>query len=446
MFQRDIISKLELWVDKANRKPLVLRGARQVGKTTAVNLFAKNFDRYIYLNMDLEDDKALFEQGFTVFELYEAILLHKRMATREGKTLIFIDEIQNSPKAVAILRYFYEEMPHLCLIAAGSLLETLIDTQVSFPVGRVEYMVIRPCSFSEYLTALREENARKLLDTFPFPNYGHEILMKHFKIYALIGGMPEIIKRYSSGDQIADLSSIYESLLSSYADDVEKYARNETLKNVIRHVIQHSFYSAGERIAFQGFGQSKYKNREMGEAFSTLEKAFFLYLAYPVTSVTIPMEPNQRRAPKLQLLDTGLVNFSLGIQSEIFNAKNLSDAYRGRIAEHVVAQELLSLNDSVLYKLNYWTREDTGSMAEIDWVVQHKGYVIPIEVKSGPTGKLRSLHQFIDRAPHHCAVRVNAGPLAVTEEKTIKGKSYKLLNLPFYLVNKLPEYLNEMVS
>src|SRR5690606_18195306 len=114
--------------------------------------------------------------------------------------------------------------------------------------------------------------------------------------------------------------------------------------------------------------------------------------------------------------------------------KNLSDAYRGRIAEHVVAQELLSLNDSVLYKLNYWTREDTGSMAEIDWVVQHKGYVIPIEVKSGPTWKLRSLHQFIDRAPHHCAVRVNAGPLAVTEEKTIKGKSYKLLNLPFYLV------------
>ena len=149
MFKRTISEKLYQWAAKADRKPLVLRGARQVGKTSVVNLFSENFDQYVCLNLDRPEDKALFENDYPFQSVLDAIFFHKNKEKNVGKTLVFIDEIQNSPRAVSLLRYFYEDSPELYVIAAGSLLESLIDNQISFPVGRVEYLALRPCSFEE---------------------------------------------------------------------------------------------------------------------------------------------------------------------------------------------------------------------------------------------------------------------------------------------------------
>jgi uncharacterized protein len=170
--------------------------------------------------------------------------------------------------------------------------------------------------------------------------------------------MPEIINTYLRTNSFLGLNKIYDSLFVSYTDDVEKYAPNLTMANVMRHIMKHSFIEASTRIKFQGFGNSPYRNREMSEAFKMMERSFLINLVYPVTNTQLPMMVNYRRSPKLQLVDTGMVNYFSGIQGELITVKDLNDSYKGRIAEHITGQELLTLSDSVLYKLNYWTREN----------------------------------------------------------------------------------------
>ncbi|RLD32145.1 MAG: hypothetical protein DRI83_11335, partial [Bacteroidetes bacterium] len=163
MFNRTIIDKLRQWSDKKDRKPLVLRGARQVGKTTAINIFAENFDEYLYLNLEKAEQRKIFEDEQAFDEMLNRLFFFFDIKKDvNAKTLIFIDEIQNSPKAIALLRYFYEEANHLYVISAGSLLENILDKNISFPVGRVEYMFMHPCTFQEYLGAMGEEQSFNL--------------------------------------------------------------------------------------------------------------------------------------------------------------------------------------------------------------------------------------------------------------------------------------------
>ena len=190
MFQRSILHGLTEWSEKPHRKPLILRGARQVGKTTAVSMLAEKFDQYIYLNLELKEDLQLFEQGYKVSELFEAICFLKNKDPQKHRTLLFIDEIQSSPEAVATLRYFFEDLPHIYVIAAGSLLESLLDRHISFPVGRVEYLKMHPLTFEEFLGATGEAQAVEILDRIPLPDFAHDKLLKLFHRYTLIGGMP----------------------------------------------------------------------------------------------------------------------------------------------------------------------------------------------------------------------------------------------------------------
>jgi len=171
-----------------------------------------------------------------------------------------------------------------------------------------------------------------------------------------------------------------------------------------------------------------------------------MQLVYPVTSEKIPILPDLKRTPKLQLLDTGLVNYFAGIQKQVFNSDDIADIYEGKISEHIVGQEILASKLSPLYKLNFWTKEKKESNAELDFIYLHNGLVIPIEVKKGASGRLRSLHQFIDISKHPFAVRVYSGKLSIDYEKTVGGKSYYLLNLPFYLACKLESYIDWFIN
>lgn len=446
MFNRDILEQLSVWAKRSDRKPLVLRGARQVGKTTAVNLFSKEFDQYLYLNLEQKEERKIFEHSYPIKDLIQAIFFYKDQAKSKGKILIFIDEIQACPSAVAYLRFFYEAFPDLYIIAAGSLLETLIDTHISFPVGRVEYLVMKPLNFKEFLNAMDEENSLDIIkNKIPAPDFAHDKLLKFFHTYSIIGGMPEIVQKYSEQKDIITLNNIFDSLIVSYLDDVEKYARNYSMANVIRHAVSNAFYEAGKRIKFQGFGNSNYKSREMGEALKVLEKAMLIYLIYPSSSVKPPLAPNIKKSPKLQVLDTGMLNYFGGFQKELFGTNDIDSAYQGKIAEHIVGQELLAYQTSPLYKLHFWSREKKQSNAEIDFLIQYADMIIPIEVKSGATGRLRSLHQFIDRTPHKYAVRLYSGQVEINRIKTLNGKDFILLNLPFYLAGSIPEYLEWMV-
>ena len=202
MFEREVLTKLKLWSESSYRKPLILRGARQVGKTTVVNEFSKAFDNYLYLNLEHPEANKLFDSSLPLSTLMDMFYVYCNKSKKGGRTLLFIDEIQNSPKAVARLRYFYEELPEVFVIAAGSLLESLIDVHISFPVGRVEYMALRPCSFSEFLGAIAETALRDLVKKAELPEAFHDRTIALFNIYTLIGGMPEVVRNYASDGDI----------------------------------------------------------------------------------------------------------------------------------------------------------------------------------------------------------------------------------------------------
>ncbi len=445
MFQRSIIDKLEEWKNNPRRKPLVIRGARQVGKTTAINMFSRSFEQYIYLNLELPEEAKLFKQEISFEERIEALFFYKNMI-REKSTLIFIDEIQNVPSAISLLRYFYEKANDIYVIAAGSLLESLIDKQINFPVGRVEYLFMYPLFFSEYLKALGENETNVLINRVPIPSYAHEKILKLFYRYTLIGGMPEIIQTYIDKNDITLLSPVYQNLLISYLDDVEKYAKRKSQVRVIRHCIKSAFSEAGNRIKFEGFGNSQYKSREISESLTMLEKTMLLRIVYPSTSISLPIVPDRKKSPKLIMFDTGLVNFFAGFQKDLFLLKDLNNLYKGKIAEHIIAQELMDYYDSPLREINFWVRSKKESNAEVDFLVQWENLVIPVEVKAGAAGRLRSLHQFIDKAPHPYAVRFWAGKVQIDKAETIAGKSYFLLNLPFYTAGKLKDYITWFIN
>ncbi len=444
MFKRKILDELNKWKDKSDRKPLVIRGARQVGKTTVVNLFSKQFDKYIYLNLENSEDREIFESNLSFDKLLEAIFFLKNVKKNSGTILIFIDEIQNVSNAVTQLRYFYEKAKDLFVISAGSLLETLLDKNINFPVGRVEYLVLKPLSFEEFLLAIGEAPAVEMLNTIPLPDFAHKKLLGLFHRFVLIGGMPEVVKKYTETDDLLSINTIYDSLITSYLDDVEKYYSTNKNRSIIRYVINNSFYEAGNRVKFQGFGKSNYKSREISEALQLLEKTFLLYLIYPTTNINIPIIPNRKKSPRLQLLDTGLLNYFLGVNEDIFKATDINNIYKGKISEHIVGQELLSTSFSFLYKLHFWVKEKKQSNAEIDFIIQYKNNVIPIEVKSGKTGRLRSLHQFMDQSSHKIAVRLYAEKVNIEDTQTINKTNFKLLNLPYFLASKIEKYLEWM--
>jgi len=441
MIQRSALQFLSKWKESKNRKPLVIRGARQVGKTTLVMEFSKQYDVFLHLNLEKKVEQDLFEQYDDVNELIKAIFFHKNKINN-GTVLLFIDEIQNSKKAVALLRYFYEEANHIHVISAGSLLETVIDVRkISFPVGRVEYLHIRPCSFLEFLNGIGADFDVDVIEKLN-AQYVHQRIIKYFNDYTLVGGMPAVISKYAENQDVILLSQLYNSLLLSYQDDVEKYTKNSNLISIIRTILSVGWASAGEIITFERFGGTSYSSKEIALAFQTIQKAMLLDLIYPTSETQLPLIQNFRKRPKLIWLDTGLVNFLAGIQKEVFSVSDIQDVWRGRIAEHIVAQELLTLSDSLLSKRIYWRRDKQGSEAEVDFLYPYNSLAIPIEVKSGHNSKLKSLHLFMETAPHNIAVRVWSNPFSIDEITTSNGKKIKLINLPFYYIGVLNKVLD----
>ncbi|MCL1934265.1 MAG: AAA family ATPase [Candidatus Azobacteroides sp.] len=444
MIQRRAIEFLLQWKERSDRKPLVVRGARQVGKTTLVKEFAKNYDVFLHLNLEKTDDCSLFEQYDDVHELIKAVFLQKSRVNR-GSVLLFIDEIQNSKKAVALLRYFYEEANYIHVITAGSLLETVMDVRkISFPVGRVEYLAVRPCSFLEFLDGTGNGfDADLVLNLNASPV--HNKIIKHFNDYTLVGGMPAIVSKYAENQDILTLNRVYNSLFQSYKDDVEKYTKSVGTIKIIREILETGWAQAGGIITFEKFGGTNFSSKEMSLAFQTIQKAMLLELVFPTSSTQMPLIPNHRQRPKLIWLDTGLVNYGVGIQKEVFSTKDIQDVWRGRIAEQITAQELLTLDDSLLTKRIFWKRDKHGSEAEVDFVYKYESLAIPVEVKSGHNSKLKSLHLFMDSAPHNWAVRVWSNPFSVDEVSTPNGKKFKLINLPFYYVGVLNKILKSVL-
>ena len=308
-FNRRITEQLQNWKISKLRKPLILRGARQVGKTTLVMQFAQSYPNSIVLNLEKKSDISYFKEFDDVKIIIEALFLSNDISINKiGETLLFIDEIQESPKAIQLLRYFFEEFPELHVIAAGSLLEFAMHKVKSFPVGRVQYLYMHPLNFSEYIEATGHKQAFEHLNIVPVKQVAHLTLLKLFNKYAIIGGMPEVVKTYIKDKTVTELSKVYESIWKTYQEDVEKYAGNETERKVIKHIISTAHLYLDKRVKFQNFGNSNYRSREVGEALRNLDDAKIIRLIYPTTSLEFPIIPDIKKSPRLQFLDTGLLN------------------------------------------------------------------------------------------------------------------------------------------
>lgn len=332
------------------------------------------------------------------------------------------------------------------LYVGCTILQYSVKISLTLLRGRVEFLYLYPLTFEEFLTAKGEKRALEIYHTVPFKSFAHSKLLSLFHQYTLIGGMPEIVQKHVMNADITSLTSTYESLLRAYLDDSEKYAQNPTMRNILRLCLESSPLESGKRIKFQGFGHSNYRSREVGEALRMIDRAMLIHLIYPSTSTQIPITTDHKKSPVLQFIDTGLLNYFVRLQPHFFRHENLHAFYRGLVAEHIVRQELMARNMYDNKKIVFWVREQKQSTAEVDILLPFQDYVIPVEVKSGKSGALRSLHQFVNRANHPYAVRLYAGDLELTDSITPEGKKYKLLSLPYCLAGKIFSYLEAFIN
>ena len=380
------MAQLRGWAGRKKRKPLVLRGARQVGKTTLVEEFGKEFDSFISLNLE-KDDAEVFRRFKTAPEVWQYVCLKHHITLR--------------------------------------------------PFSFVEYLEAK--GYDDWAESVRGLNAHTLL---------HEDLTSEFNRYALIGGMPEAVSEYVETGDIERLSPIFNSLVKGYTEDAGKFVRKEEQSRILQHILSTAWKSAAQTITFDKFGESSYSSKQIHGAMNILEKAYLLSLDYPVTSTSLPALPAKRRSPKLIMLDSGLTNYVAGIQLEYLQNKDLQDTWRGRAAEQIVAQELKPVLDRH-YKEDqcFWMRDKAGTTAEVDFIWPSMTGIVPIEVKSGTNAHLRSIHSFVNNSDQDVvAVRVWSGGFFIQDLHTPapENKQFKLINLPFYYVGQLDRVLEHI--
>ena len=445
-FYRSALQDLRDWADSDRRKPLVIRGARQVGKSTLVRMFGEEFDHYIELNLDAGQDQIdLFSNYPDVDDFVNALLLREKISAVVGKFLIFIDEIQESPTAIWMLRYFYEKRKDIHVIAAGSLLEFTFGKPKSYPVGRVQYYYLYPLSFEEFLHWGKHENLIEEYRKMPTPKFANSILFEVFNQYIVVGGMPAAVYEFNQSGHYGRLPAVYDTIWSAYRNDIEKYSKNFAERDLLRFILERAPYEH-DRIKFSKFGDSTYKSREVKGGLNSLSLAGIIATVYPTKSVELPITPDFGKSPRLQFLDTGLMISVLQLTADLIRFDDLQETRNGYFVQHHLAQEMKNLDNVQQLTPRFWIREKASSNAEVDLVYQHGKYVLPIEVKSGAQGRLRSLHQFVDRAPHPYAIRFLKNEFSVERHNTIAGTPYFLMNLPYFLMGRIADYAEYLVS
>ncbi len=423
---RRIVEKKMLdWKGSQRRKPLIIRGARQVGKTWLVeNFLALEFENLA--KIDLEERKDLhahFSGNLDPKGILEALEITAGKIV-PGKTLLFLDEIQACPRAIMALRYFYEKMPELHVVAAGSLLEFAFD-EISFPVGRVQYLHVHPMTFYEYLLAMGNEPMAELTrkPQMDVPEPTQQTVLAELKKYFLVGGMPECVKTYRDSGSLLDAFAVQSEILDSFRDDFSKYKPHMDAA-CLGAVFHHAAHAVGEQIKYTRLndGHTGPTNRK---AFDLLCKARVLHKIPASSPSGLPLSATAKEKKfKACFLDVGLMQRLCEVAADVaLRQDNLLAIYNGQLAEQFVAQEMLAWQDSELY---YWARDAKSSSAEVDYLSVREGRIYPVEVKSGAGGRLKSLHLLLQSYPN-CpqGLVLYSGPWHELPEQ-------KLLFLPLY--------------
>lgn len=425
--KRFIMENLLKWKNQRRRKPLILRGARQVGKTWAVINFGDQYfeGRIHVVNLEKRPDwHRVFEKNFDIRRILSEleILLNTRIIP--GKDLLFLDEIQSCPKAITALRYFHEEMPELHVIGAGSLLEFAMR-DIPFPIGRAQFLNLHPMNFAEFLLALGKEREAEIILSTPckLSESVHNLLLEDLRNYMFIGGMPECVQTYVETGNIMESLKVHENLVSSFREDFPKYAPYSD-KRCLNTVFSSIARSVGQQIKYSRLSDD-FTNPTIKKAFDLLCLARVVHRIPSANPSGFPLGASvSSRRFKALMVDIGLMQSLCGMALDMeYSQIDLLKIYKGALAEQYVGQEFVSAGQEDLY---YWDREAKSSNAEVDFLLQKKNRIYPVEVKSGVSGRLKSLHLFLKTYPHViCGYIFSCAPYAEIPEN-------KMIFLPLY--------------
>lgn len=409
--KRTVDAALIEWKNTDQRKPLLIRGARQVGKSTAVRNLAKQFTHFIEINFDEQPIyKSLFDNVKSLDELLEQLSIVSQTSIIEGETLIFLDEIQTCIPAISILRYFYEKKPNLHIIAAGSLLEFALAEIPSFGVGRVRSIFMYPLSFDEFLQALNETQLINLLEKSdernPLSHILHEKLKIYLKKFLIIGGMPEVVSAYIHKRDLIEVQRILDDLVISIQADFIKYSKRIPV-NRIRSVFENIVLQVGSKFKYSNV-TSDLNSAQVKQVIELLEMAGIVHSVTHSSCNGIPLgaESNPKKR-KFLIFDTGVYQRILGLDlASLLLNEDKDVVNKGNIAELFVGLEIIKTNSCYdRTPLYYWHREEKSSQAEIDYVIQNGEFIIPIEVKAGTKGSMQSLHLFMSEKSSKLGIR-----------------------------------------
>jgi predicted AAA+ superfamily ATPase len=401
--KRQIDNNLQDWKHSVSRKPLLLRGARQVGKSSSVREFGKQFEYYLEINFEKkehQDVAKIFERSSSPKRVVDELYAMFGVPITPGKTLLFLDEIQMCVSAISSLRFFYEEMPELHVIAVGSLLEFALEELPSFGVGRIRSLFMYPLSFDEYLRAMGytalADMIRQSSPVQPLSESLHHQCLQHLVRYIVVGGMPEVVAAGVKGSSLHECQQILDDLILTFNDDFAKY-KTRMPSSQLREIFLSVMEQTGHKFIYTHASQTT-KHEQIKNAVELLTMAG---LVYPVTHTSangIPLAAEiNHKIIKYITFDTGIMQRFLQLDiSEILLADNLAQINKGSVAEMFVGLEIVkSMPCNQPSQLYYWQRERHGSQAEVDYIVQQDTTIIPIEVKAGTKGAMQSLYLFM---------------------------------------------------
>lgn len=398
--KRDLLVNLTVWKSSINRVPLIIRGARQVGKSWLVREFGRSFSNLVEINFE-EDKQAIsfFDGDLHIPEILEKLSIYKRQTIVAGETLLFFDEIQSCPNCIQSLRFFKEKFPELHVIATGSLIDFILE-KIGMPVGRVQFLYLYPFSFGEYLCAINRDDLRQILIQNPkLSNSFYSILLDHLKNYFWLGGMPEVIAAWLMQKDAIVCQEIQDRILIAYKDDFAKYAKQNQIEHV-NTLFEYIPTALGKKFKYSNV-DNNLTTYALKNALVLLSKAGIAHVCYHSSGHVYPLgaEKNEKKF-KVFFLDIGLAQRMLGLNVSEWIVEPLSLKILGGIAEQFAASELIAYSEkNKPVSLYYWHRESKGSNAEVDFLWVKNNSIIPIEIKSSSQGGMKSLHLFLETHP-----------------------------------------------
>jgi predicted AAA+ superfamily ATPase len=437
--KRLVDQELREWKRSAGRKSLLLRGARQVGKTFAVRKLGSSYPDFYEINLERRKDlHSIFERNLDPKRILRDLSTDRGAPIRPGETLLFFDEIQACPQAIIGLRYFYEEMRDLHVIGAGSLLEFAIQ-QIGLPVGRVQTLTVYPMSFAEFLAAKGETLLlEEICEQHSLSEIIHDKAFRLLAEYLAIGGLPEVVANWVIDEKPLEAKSKLASTVDTYRADFEKYAKKSQLK-YLNLLLDHIPLQLGKKFKFHGIGE--WRKRELAPCLELMQKAYIVHLVYHSAGQGVPLgAQTDLEWYKVILFDVAMTEQLLGLDLKgWFLTPEKEFVNQGEIIESFIGQEMMAYaSPNTRNNLYYWHRESRGSEAEIDYLTTINGEIIPIEVKAGKGSTLRSLHSFLSSHPKT--------PYGIKISQSKRGVFEKIHSVPLYAAFELVEGGKERVQ